>query len=312
MPSTSFHLSAIVWLLSLALVLSGCDPKLPEPDPLPASLRVDARPDSTMATPDKIDFSTVSEVGQGPTGSLIRRNLVGAPGGNYYAYTYDEQSRLVGSFERTSYGYNALVLVRYQGSYRTEAYTGIRYPDKPADEVRWASIAKYQYDAQNRLGQVLIYQNVADTLKLNQTIQYEYGNTGHLQLTRHTNSLAFSEISSRKGVYPTELRYWVNGDYHRLETYQPDQHPITPIDRLFYNQVSNPAARLHIWPENLVSEHYFVGSGPSASGPEREEYQYRYQYDAKGRLTSVQQRGLIDNNTRWTEWSYPEEFVYAP
>lgn len=146
-------------------------------------------------------------------------------------------------------------------------------------------------------------------MKLNTKIRYEYNATGQLQLTRHNY-----ELSSKayQGAYPAQFWYWVNGDNYRLETYPPNLTPITPTNRLFYNQVSNPAARLQIWPQNPVSEHYLIGSGSSASGPEREEYQYRYQYDTKGRLTSVQQRGLINNNTRWTEWSSPEEFVYAP
>lgn len=313
LANSRFAGSLTLWLFGLILALSGCEPVLPAPDPLPIGLRVNRQPDSTLTAPNGLDFSTVSEIGQGPSGTMVRVNQVGAPHGNYTAYTYDSQSRLTGSCQRTSYGYNLLELVRYQGTYLAEVYTGIRYLTKPVDSVMLVWVTHYTYDDQNRLGQVLVYENVRGTFKLNQTIQYEYNAAGQLQLTRHAISLAYGSSSSYQGVYPSQLRYWEEGDNYRLETYIPNQAPVLPSERVYYNQVVNPLARLHLWPDNAVSTHYPIGSG--ISGPEREEYQYRFDYDGQGRLSSMQQRSIINyigSIPLWTEWSNRDEFVYAP
>lgn len=314
MPVNRFFSPLSVCFLSLTLVLSGCNPQSPVSDPLPASLRVDARPDSVIAPPGKIDFSSVSEVGQGPTGTLIRRNIVGNPSpyDEYNAYTYDEQRRLIGTFSSGfSLGYDELILARYRGAKLTETYTFSHRPNTPYQGIPFL-VTKYQYDGQQRIGQVLIYENRAGGFKLNYTVQYEYDASGQLQFSRLTKSLADGDVNSYKGAFPTELLYWADGDYYRLETYSPFQTPTSPANRLFYTRVSNPIAQLDLRPQYPLAKHYPLGSGPSASGPEQEQYQYRYRYDTQGRLTYVQQRRRIDNgNIQWTEWDNLE-FVYAP
>ena len=324
-PTNFWFLKRINWyllstsLIFFNLVLIGCNPQLPglnPTDPLPLELRVNAQPDSLLAPPNELDFSVVSKVGHGPGGTLIRWNLLGSPQGNYTAYSYDQQSRLIGSCEHTSFGYDELRLVRYQGPYLAWVYTGFDRSasagsPKTVDALGW--ISKYEYDAQSRLAQVLVYQSVAGSFKLNLRIQYEYNAAGQLQLTRHTTSLAFGSIVSYQGIYPVEVRYWEQGDVSRLEVYNPNQAPIKPTNRVFYNQVTNPRASLHLWPQNLLTVHYPIGSG--VNSPEFETFQYRYGYDPQGRLSSVQQRSINDyygSNTQWTGWSYKEEFVYAP
>jgi hypothetical protein len=322
MPVNRFFSPLSVCFLSLTLVLSGCAPQPSVPDPLPASLRVDARPDSVIALPGKIDFSSVSEIGQGPTGSLIRRNFFNPliTHDDYSAYTYDEQRRLIGTFSsHVSSGYNELILARYQGATLTETYTGSHRSNTPYRFTPYL-VTKYQYDANQRLGQVLIYENEAGVFKLHYTVQYEYDASGQLQLSRLTGNLADSSVISYHGAFPYELRYWADGDYYRLETYQPFRPATSPANglyytgitasRFFYTQVSDPIAQLDLRPQYSPAKHYPLGS--SASGPEQDQYQYRYQYDTQGRLTYVQRRQRIDNgNIQWTEWDN-QEFVYAP
>ncbi|GAB3800070.1 hypothetical protein GCM10028819_24640 [Spirosoma humi] len=299
-----------VGLFFFGLLLTGCETKLVErdsADSVPLALRVSAHPDSLLTLPDWLDFSVVSKSGQGPSGTLIRWNLLGSPGNNYTAYTYDQQSRLVSTCEHTSYGYDQLRLAHYEDGYLAQVYTGIDYSGQASSPKKVGtigSISKYTYDAQHRLGQVLVYENVGGTFKLNQTIQYNYDTAGQLQQTRHTTGLAFSSV----GGYPVEVRYWANGDIYQLETYPPNQPPIKSTNRLFYNQVVNPRSRLHLWPQNVLTQHYLIGSGVTSL--DRETDQYQYGYDAQGRLSSVQQRSVHEYNG-WTDWSYKEEFVYA-
>ncbi|MVM36803.1 hypothetical protein GO730_02485 [Spirosoma sp. HMF3257] len=87
----------------------------------------------------------------------------------------------------------------------------IDYPNggvdsKTVDAVGWVSM--YEYDAQNRLGHVLIYERVGASFKLNHRIQYQYNTGGELQLTRHTIGLAYGSTMSYQGVYPVEVRSW--------------------------------------------------------------------------------------------------------
>ncbi|MGA0555751.1 hypothetical protein ACO2Q8_03805 [Larkinella sp. VNQ87] len=299
--------------------MTSCDPQsagISPSDPVPVQLQVSAQPDSLLILPDDLDFSVVSKTGQGPGGTLIRWNLPGSPGNNFTAYTYDQQSRLIGSSEQTSFGYDQLRLVRYQGAYLAQVYTGFDYrrgaaSPKRVDAIGWVS--KYEYDAQHRLAQVLVYENVGGQFKLNHRIQYEYNASGELHLTRDTMGLAFGSSLSQPGSYPVEIRYWENGDVYRQEVYNPNQTPVEPTQRVFYNQVTNPRARLHVWPQNVMTVHYPIGTGVTRL--DRETHQYRYGYDAQGRLSTVQQRSVTDYrdyDPRWTEWSYQEEFVYAP
>ncbi|MVM36249.1 hypothetical protein GO755_39935 [Spirosoma sp. HMF4905] len=307
------------FISALGLGLSSCDPQPPglkPTEPLPIELQVSAKPDSLFTLPDGLDFSVISKVGQGPTGTLIRWNLLNSPGSNYTAYTYDPQSRLIGTCEHTSFGYDELRLVLCQGANIAQVYTGIdrhngAVSPKTIDGIGYVS--KYEYDALNRLGQVLIYEKVGNAFKLNHTIQYEYNGTGQLQLTRHTSGMAFSAIMSYPGLYPVEVSYWENGDSYQTELYTPNQPPSKSTKRVFYNQVSNPRSSLHLWPQNVLMAHYPIGLGTNS--PDYENVQYRYGYDTKGRLSRMQQRSVIDrsdSHTQWTDWSYQEEFVYAP
>lgn len=309
----------LVVLGFFGLVLVSCDPKLVElnpSEPLPPQVQVSGQPDSLLTLPEGLDFSVISKAGQGPSGTLIRWNILGSPNNNFTAYTFDQQSRLIGSCEQTSFGYDELRLVHYQGAYIDQVYTGFDHhrrvmSPKMVDAIGWVS--KYEYDTQHRLAQVLIYENVAGKFKLNHKIHYLYNGSGQLQLTRDTTGLAFGSSLSYQGVYPVEVRYWENGDVYQTELYPPNQPPTKPTRRVFYNQVKNPRAQLHLWPQNVLTAHYPIGSG--VSNLDLETYQYRYSYDAQGRLSSVQQRSVIDyagTGTRWTDWSYREEFVYAP
>ncbi|GAB3776596.1 hypothetical protein GCM10028818_22540 [Spirosoma horti] len=301
------------------LALTSCDPKSAEvnpAEPLPPLLQVRAQPDSLLILPDGLDFSVISKAGQGPSGTLIRCNLLGSPSDNFTAYTFDQQSRLIGSCEQTSFGYDELRLVHYQGTYIDQVYTGFDHhrrvvSPRMVDAIGWLS--KYEYDSQRRLAQVLVYENVAGQFKLNHRIHYQYNGTGQLQLTRDTSGLAFGSNLSYQGDYPVEVRYWENGDVYQTELYQPNQPPIKPARRVFYNQVTNPRAPLHLWPQNVLTAHYPIGTG--VSNLDLEAYQYRYNYDLQGRLSSVQQRSVIDyagTGILWTDWSYREEFIYAP
>ncbi|QHW01037.1 hypothetical protein [Spirosoma endbachense] len=298
-----------------SLLLTSCDPRSPginPTEPVPLNLKVSPQPDSLLTLPTGLDFAVISKVGQGPTGSLIRWSSLGSPSNNFTAYTYDQQGRLVGSCEQTSFGYDLLQLAHYQGSYRTYVYTGFDYSrgtvsPRRVDGIGWVS--KYEYDDQNRLGQVLIYEHVGDRFKLNHIIQYEYTAAGHLQLTRDATGLAFKSI----GLFPVVVSYWQDGDIIQTEQYLPNQTPVKSTQQTFYNQVSNPRARLQLWPQPILTAHYPIGWG--VSSPDYESFQYRYGYDAQGRLSSVQQRslnGYAGDTTRWTEWTYQEEFTYAP
>lgn len=303
---------ALGWLW---LGLSSCDPQstgLSPAESVPLDLHVSTQPDSLFKLSTGLDFSVVSKAGQGPSGSLIRWNLLGSPNNNFTAYTYDQIGRLVGSCEQTSFSYDQLSLAGYQGSYLAYVYTGFDHSrgavsPRRVDALGWVS--KYEYNTQNRLGQVLVYEHVGDVFKLNHIIQYEYNEAGQLQLTRDITGLAYRSI----GPSPVVVSYWKDGDIIQTEQYLPNQTPIKSTKQTFYNQVTNPRARLQLWPQPIITAHYPIGWG--VSSPDYENFQYRYGYDAQGRLSSVQQRslnGYAGDTTRWTEWSYQEEFVYAP
>ncbi|GAB3752590.1 hypothetical protein [Spirosoma pomorum] len=289
-------------LLSV-LILSRCSPEAPAPvEVVPAELLVTERVDSVIAAPASIDYSAVSSKGQGPSGTLIYAAPVFAPNGNFYAYTYDAQRRLTGTYERTSYGYDVIRVIRNEGTLLAEAYTGGVYPKQGAQT--W-SITRYRYDAQQRIALALTYNKYDDRYKLDQTVQYVYDGTGKLQYTRLTVAIA-------TGHNQVTLHYWSDGDVYRIEQYNPGQPPVGSNVRMVYNQVENPLAKVHVWPQNLISRHYRTGYGPSEQGPAQELYQYRYEFDSQNRLTGYLTREFRTFENRWGDWTSGYTFSYAP
>ena len=303
----------IIRLLFLGLLAGACHPKdTPQPDPVPTNLLVEDEPDSVLTLTEQVDFSPVSEIGRCPTGALIRWDAVDSPSRNYTAYTYNQKGWLIGSCEGTSYGYNRLAVAAYQGRYLAKSFDGIgalsSTQDATTGNVQLTGITKYEYAATTgQLKQLLYYLLVGEKFKLFQRIQYDYKSTGELYLTRHKYGPAFKDA----GPFPTTLAYWEDGNRIRSEIYQPTTTPQTSIDRVFYTQQANPVAHLNLIPVNQRDEHYPLGTGPSASGPREESYQYRYQYDSQGRLVTMRSRSLIAPGW-WTQWDWPSKFTYAP
>jgi hypothetical protein len=288
------------------LALTRCSPESPAPvEVLPAELQVSTRIDSIITAPASIDYSAVSSKGQGPSGTLIYAAPVFAPNGNFYAYTYDAQRRLIGTYERTSYGYDVIRVIRNEGALLAEAHTGIFY-QKPAEQsaTNW-TITRYRYDAQQRIALALTYINYQGQHKLDQTVQYVYDDTGKLQYTRLT-------VAISTGHNQVTLHYWSDGDVYRIEQYNPGQPPVGSNVRAVYNQVENPRAKVHVWPENLISRHYMTGYGPSEQGPAQEMYQYRYEYDNQNRLINYQVREFRTFERQWGNWVSGYTFTYAP
>ncbi|GAB3752587.1 hypothetical protein [Spirosoma pomorum] len=296
-------------LLSV-LILSRCSPEAPAPvEVVPAELLVTERVDSVIAAPTSIDYSAVSSKGQGPSGTLIYAAPVFAPNGNFYAYTYDAQRRLIGTYERTSYGYDLVSAMRYEGSLLSENCTGGFYSNPAGQGVRTWTITRYRYDSQHRVVLALMYREQEDArFHLDQTVRYEYGDNGQLQLTRVTLSIAarYNQLT---------LQYWSDGDVYREERYSPGYAPVTPSSRNVYNQVENPIARLYPWPHSLSNTHYLTGYGPSENCQAHESTQYRYEYDSMQRMTGSQRRlstNYCNGVNLWGDWTDKYVFTYAP
>jgi hypothetical protein len=296
-------------LLSV-LTLSRCSPEPPAPvEMVPAELLVTDRIDSVITAPASIDYSAVSNKGQGPSGTLIYAAPVAAPNGNFYAYTYDAQRRLIGTYERTSYGYDVVNVMRYEGSLLSENCAGGVYRNTSDQGTKTWYVTRYRYDTQRRVVLALIYREQDDgRFHLDQTVRYEYGDNGQLQLTRVTLSIAarYNQLT---------LQYWSDGDVYREERYSPGYAPVTPSSRNVYNQVENPIARLYPWPHSLNNTHYLTGYGPSENCQAQESTQYRYEYDSMQRMTGSQRRlstNYCNGVNLWGDWTDRYVFVYAP
>ncbi|GAB4040372.1 hypothetical protein [Spirosoma jeollabukense] len=309
----------VAGFLSLVVLLGSCQPKqdIPQPnEPVPANLLVTTKLDSIITLTEQVDFSTVSETGQGPTGTLIRWDGLGLPLGSFQANTYDQRSRLVGTLA-TSYGYHVIGKYYYQGNFLAQDFSGYRFDlAQPLTTVQPHSMTKYQYNKGGQLAMILMYERVTDTdtFKLAQATAYEYHSMGQLQLTRTT--------FPPKAIGPTAIvNYWENGDLIHEEVYYPatSSRPMPAVSKhtYSYNQQPNPYALMN---NNQVSEHAMTGikvygtaGGSLVQQYEETKIDYDNQFDAQGRVLLQKSRSSISSNSdRWTDWSGPVKFTYAP
>ncbi|GAB4022223.1 hypothetical protein [Spirosoma koreense] len=306
-------------LIFLSLWLAGCQPKQDslQPEPVPASLLVTAKPDSIITLTERVDFSTISETGQGPKGTLIRWDYLGIPSGSFQANTYDAQNRLTGTLS-ISYGYQVLNKYAYQGGLLTQVFSGNRFDvSQPLRDVQPWQLTNYQYNESKQLVQLLIYSRIdsSDLFRLTHTMRYEYDAGGQLQITR---------LNYTEKIGPTRLiSYWKNGDCINDELYYPasadSPNPIVVKHSYEYNNQNNPYAhRLH--PINQLSEHnrtrmtsYGTSGSPPMGQYEENQFEYDRQYDLVGRLIQQRSRSLAASNSRqWAAWGSPDQFTYAP
>ena len=288
------------------MVLAGCHPTdtdMPQPDAVPADLIATVKADSVITLTEQVDFSTVSETGQGPSGSLIRWDKNEASK-KFKVLTYDQRSRLIGTLEHFNISHE-VVKARYQGDYLAECFSAIRFDatSQPLSGLAPSQVMKYQYSANKRLQRVLHYTSLKGRFKLIESVQYEYDSKGQLQLTRLTYRPENARLT-------TTLRYWENGDCIREEGYLPGSYPY--VNKYYYNQQSNPISHLNLWPVNQINEHYMVGSGGLGSAIQSST-DYEYQYDLQGRLSAMKSRDLINYDSNlWSEWGPINRFTYAP
>lgn len=310
----------VAGLFSLVFLLVSCQPKqdIPQPNgPVPVNLLVTSKLDSVITLTEQVDFSSVSETGTGPTGTLIRWDDLGLPLGSFQANTYDQWSRLIGTLG-TSYGYHQLEKYQYQGNFLAQNFSGYRFDlSQPLTTVQPHRMTKYQYDKGGKLAKLLIYDRVPDThtFKLTQVILYEYSSVGQLELTRF--------VYPPGAIGPTSIiNYWENGDRTSEETYYPATAvmlgPAVAKHTYSYSQQPNPYAHtLH--PINQLSEHAITGikqygtsGGSLVQQYEETKIDYDNQFDAQGRVLLQKSRSSISSNSgRWTDWSGPVKFTYA-
>ncbi|GAB4040370.1 hypothetical protein GCM10028774_44740 [Spirosoma jeollabukense] len=290
------------------MVLAGCHPKgTPQPDAVPANLLATIKHDSVITFTEQVDFSTVSEKGQGPAGSLIRWDKTD-PNNAFKVMTYDPQSRLIGTLERFS-THEEIVKAHYQGDYLADCFVTDRVvaQRQPLTSLRTSVVIKYKYGADKRLKQALRYILWQEGhFKLTESVQYEYDAKGQLELTRYINRQAGNRFSST-------LFYWENGDFTRVEDFPSNASP--SVGKRYYNQQSDPGTHLNLQPTYQLTEHYVIGSGllGSTASPYNITVDYEYQHDAQGRLVTMRSRNLISfDSIAWSDWGPVNQFTYAP
>ena len=290
------------------MILAGCHPKdTPQPGAVPANLLATVKHDSVITLTEQVDFSTVSETGLGPQGSLIRWNK-NNPDNPFKVMTYDPKNRLIGTLERFG-THEEIVKARYQGDYLAESFVTDRViaQSLPLSNLRPLVVTRYKYGNDKRLKQALRYIFWQEgRFKLTESVQYEYDPKGQLEITRY--------IARQEGNrFSSTLRYWENGDYTRVEDFPSNATP--SVGKLYYNQQPDPSTHLNLLPMYQLSEHYLIGSGVlgSTASPYNTTVDYEYQHDAQGRLVTTRFRNLISYDPiRWSDWGPINQFTYAP
>ncbi len=185
-----------ITILALCLILpvgffsQSCNPTAVDADPVPTELLAKPNPDLTVTLPEKVDFSVVSPDGKGPTGALIKWELVGSIDEMYTAYTYDEKERPIGVYNRLGgYRYNSISLARYEGNYVKETCIGLNgYTGSSAQKFP-EELVRHKYGIDKKLRQLVTYSNnnwnsESGTYKLMSIKEYEYDASGQLAAIR--------------------------------------------------------------------------------------------------------------------------------